>query len=392
MESRFGTGPIRMIGAALGFVLILSLSALACNLTSQDSEPTAVSGLQQPMQTRIISPQPNASFEVNEPITVQTTVNDPDGTGVTRVELIANNIAVDQKPSQNPQGDKELTVNLTWDSPSIPGQYTLVVRPYRGQVQGTPATVRIQVVEDNLAVATQTSSSGGTSGGSGTSPTAFAPTYDPRCRARIDVNRLNFRSSPTTETDENLIGYYLVGDEAPVLGRLADNSWYRTRAITNPSITGWIYGPFTTLLGNCSSVPIINPPSTQVPTQTPTLEPSVEPLPDIVALSPSGLSNLQAGFDGTATATYTFTVQNTGQVATGPFEVLISLSDGTQVSESIPGLQPGQALTFPDEGLRVTFQSPGQHRIFYEADVNLQVEETNEQNNLAFLDVNVQSQ
>ena len=55
-------------------------------------------------------------------------------------------------------------------------------------------------------------------------------------------------------------------------------------------------------------------------------------------------------------------------VATSNFQVIISLPNGNQVTESI---------------------SPGSHRIFYEADVNLVVEETNEENNVAFLDVNV---
>jgi hypothetical protein len=360
----------------------LVLAAMACNLTSENDEPTAVS-LAQPIRTRINSPANDASFQVRNPITVQAEVSDPDGTGVTRVELIANGIIVDQKPSQNPQGDKELIVNLTWDAPTTPGQFTLVVRPYRGQTQGTAATVRVQVVDSSLGP-TATTSSGGSSGA-----TAFAPTFDPTCRARIDVNRLNFRSSPDSSSSDNLIGYFLVGDEAPVVGRLGDNSWYRVRAIVNPNTIGWIYGPFTTLFGNCSSVPILDAPATAVPTATATLEPSEEPKADIVALSPSGLSNLQAGTDGTATATYTFTVQNTGSAATGSFQVIISLPNGNQITESIPSLDPGGIHNFPAGGLEVTFESPGAHRVFYEADTGLVVDETNEENNVAFLDVNV---
>ena len=364
-------------------LMMLSLTALACNLTSNDNQPTQVGPLRA-MTAQIISPSANTAFPVGQPITVQAKVTDPDGTGVTRVELRANNIVVDQKPSLNAAGDKDLTINLTWDAPSAPGNVVLSVIPYRGATRGTTANAQILVVDSNIAT-TQATVAGGSGG-----PTAVftvVPTYNPNCRARIDANRLNFRSSPEV-TEDNLLGYFVIGDEAPMLARLSDNSWYQVRAIVSTQ-TGWIAGSYTTLLGNCSSIPTTSF-TTPTPPPTPTLAPSQAPSkPNIVALQPSGLSSLPAGLDGTASATYTFTIQNTGGQATGAFVVVISLPDGNQVTENITNLTPGQSLSFPSGGLTVTFTSPGLHRITYAADAQFQVDESNEGDNLQFIDVQV---
>ena len=364
-------------------LIILTLTALACNLTSDNNQPTSVGPLRA-MTAQILSPSANTAFPIGQAVTVQAKVADPDGSGVTRIELRANNIVVDQKPSLNPAGDKDLTVNLTWNAPSAPGNVALSVIPYRGSTRGTTANVAILVVDTSIA--TTNATVGGGVGG----PTAVftvVPTYNPNCRARIDANRLNFRSSPEV-TEDNLLGYYVIGDEAPMLSRLSDNSWYEVRAIVS-SQTGWVFGSYTTLLGNCSSIPIKSF-TTPTPAPTATLAPSEAPSkPNIVALQPSGLTSLQAGFDGSASATYTFTIQNTGGQATGAFAVIISLPDGNQVTENITDLTPGQSLSFPAGGLTVTFTSPGSHRITYQADANGQVDESNEGDNLQFIDVQV---
>lgn len=366
----------------VSLIMLLAITALACNLTSDSNQPTAVGPLRA-MTAQIISPSANTAFTVGESITVQAKVTDPDGTGVTRIELRANNIVVDQKPSLNPAGDKDLTVNLTWDSPSAPGNVVLSVIPYRGSTRGTTANAQILIVDTSIA----TSASGVTTQPGATSFATIVPTYNPTCRARIDANRLNFRSAPEVN-DENLLGYYVIGDEAPMISRLGDNSWYEVRAIVSNQ-TGWVFGSYTTLLGNCSSIPVK---SFATPTLAPTatLAPSEAPSkPNIVALQPSGLTTLQAGNDGSASATYTFTIQNTGGQATGAFNVIISLPDGNQVTETINNLTPGQSQSFPAGGLTVTFTSPGSHRISYQADSGAQVDESNEGDNLQFIDVQV---
>lgn len=374
--------------AAATVIIVCAIAALACNLTSSGDDPTPISAARD-IETEILDPTSNTSFKVGEPVVVQARVSDPDGTGVTRVELLANNIVVDQKPSQNPTGDKELTVNLTWDAPIAPGNVTLLVRPFRGTVRATGATLPVTIVDNNLGGTNAPTLSGGstrlpTPVGGGT---AIAPTFNPVCRARIDVNRLNFRSSPTTEED-NIIGYYLLNDEARVLGRLGDNSWYRTRAIVS-NTEGWIYGPFTTLLGNCSGVPVLNAPATPTPTATPTLQSSAVPgRPDLVALTPSGLTALQLGQEGSVRASYNFTIQNIGATATTPFDIRIIVGEVSQTVQSIPALGPGQVYTYPQSGgFEITFSGPGTHRIIFVVDSNNSQNEVSEDNNTSFLDV-----
>jgi hypothetical protein len=359
---------------------MLTLTGLACNLTRESDEqtPAAISNL--PAVT-VLSPAANAAAPVGAPFTVQVSATDSGGSGVTKVELLANNIIVDQKPSQAPTGDREMTVNLTWNAPAVPGNILLVVRPWRGLTQGTPATLPVIVVDSSVAPTV-------TLGPAPGNFTAVAPTFNPVCRARVDAQGLRLRSTPDTTRTDNIIDDFDLGDEPPVLGRLADNSWYQVRALAGVNV-GWVSGAYVTLLGSCN-IPVISPPATPVPTPTNTLIPAAEPPPaDLVALNPSGLATVELGAENTATAIYVLVIRNGGGRESGPFKVQIVLPGGQQLIESVTTLAPGATVSVPVNNLTVTFNAPGPQRVLYQADFENVVTESDEGNNIAWLDVNV---
>lgn len=372
-------------GSVFGIMVMLLLAMLACNLTSDGDNTNATGGQSSSTNptVTILSPAANTSVPRSTAVTVQVRASDPNGSGITRVELLVNNIIVDQKPSISPTGDKELTVNLTWTASSVPGPYTLLVRPYRGFSQGQATTLQLTVTDS--AVAPTVVSTSVTPGSGGSVPTGV-PTTDPICRARVNVNGLRMRAQPDA-VNGSIITEFVINEAPVVLARLADSSWYQVQDTTSPQI-GWVSAAYVTLTGVCNNIPVLAAPSTPTSAPTATNQPQTQPA-DLVALSPSGLLQIQLDSTGTGTSVYNFLVRNDGGQDSGAFEVSISLPGNEQIMLSVPNLAPGAAVAVPSQGLNITFSSPGIHRISYQIDFTNRVTEINEGNNIAFLDVTV---
>lgn len=369
-------------------ILLLVLALLACNLTSNgDDEGDGGGGESQSdiPTVSILSPTPNTSVLRGTSVTVQVKAVDPKGSGVTRVELLVNNVRVDEKPSTSPLGDKELTLNLTWIASAVPGNYTLTIRPFRGNVQGKIESLPITIGSGGIAPTIPP-----TSGSGVTAPTGapiVVPTTDTVCRARVDIAGLRMRSSPDSTRTDNIITEFAVNETPAVLARLADNSWYQVRDTTSPDV-GWVYSAYVTLTGLCTNIPVISGPSTPIPPQIPTNLPASQPA-ELVALPLSGLTQIELGSDGTATAVYTMLIRNDGGQDSGAFDVLIVLPGGEQTTISVPSLAPRAVVPVPTNGLNVTFRSPGTQRVLYQIDSTNRIAEAKEDNNIAYLDVSV---
>lgn len=368
-------------------VILLVLASLACNLVQEEDDNTGGSSVNVGApQVSIIAPAANAQVAVRQPLTVQVRATDPQGSGITRVELLVNNVPnpIDQKPSQNPAGDQQMDVNLSW-TPQVTGNYTLFVRAYRGNVSSTPASLPI-VVQSNIQV-TATISLGSTPGGF----VPVAPTFNPVCRARVDSGGLRLRSEPNTNTSANIITNFQLGDEPPVIGRLADSTWYQVQDVRSAN-RGWVNAAYVTLLGNCNTTPVINAPATPQPTLTPTTQSQQAAPADIVALPISGLTLVQLQENGLRTEIYIITIQNIGGRETGAFKVQIVLPGGGERIHDVTNLASGASIRIPaNEGLAVDFISAGLQRIYVKADYQNVVQESNEGNNETFLDVNVEA-
>jgi uncharacterized protein YraI len=358
------------------FATLTFATMLACNLGVAPITPTPrVSPTSSVKPTvSILSPQNNTDVLIGQPIVVQARGSHPDG--VTRLELRANSQQVDSKVSQNPQGDLEFTANLNF-TPQIPGLLVLQVFAYHDNLASDPASVTVNVKTQQAQVTATIDINPGS--------TAFS-TSDPTCRARVEVNGLNFRQGPgQTFPPLQVLG---IGTIVNITGRLPDNSWWQGR-INNT--TGWMSKPFITLLGICTNIPVVQPPASPTPLATSTVPPTALQAtatpgkPDLIVTDLSGPVSIILDQNGTKTATYHITVQNVGTVSAGQFNVAVVLPDGTQrVLGAAPGLAPNQ---FAQAQTDVTFNAPGSARLTAIVDPDNSVDEANEGNNLKSLDV-----
>jgi hypothetical protein len=366
--------------ALLGLILLLGLTALACNFTSEEEESSVpVSQSNGQIVVNIISPVERSVFQIRDEVVVQAEVRDPGSGTISRVELFVDNAAQPVSRLVNPAGS---TVTFRWTLPPVTGDRTLRVRAYSSDDDWREDTVQIVVLSTVPGSGTATSSSG-------TGLTPIAPTYDPTCRAHVEVTALNMRNAPNVETG-NIITRLQSGDEPEVVGRLADSSWYQVQDVRSLN-RGWISsgsGQYVTLMGNCGNIPVVSPPTTPtpIPTQTPTAGLT---LPDLVAVQISGPTTVNLGENGRATASYVMVIRNAGQADSGTFRVRMVLPGGLEVFQEVSNLVPGQQIAIPDGGQTAEFTTPGMVQFFLSVDYLNSVRESDEGNNLQSITVQV---
>lgn len=367
----------RGFSAWLAAVLcVVVMVSVACNFGVTPATPTprvSPTSSVKPIIT-IQAPQNNADAVVNQAITVQASGSHPEG--VTRLELRANGQQVDSKVSQNPLGDQQFSAYLNY-TPTVEGTLTLEVLAWRGGLASDPASVTVNVKSQQAQVTNTVAA-----------PTAFQPqaTFDPRCRARVEVNGLNFRQGP----GQNYPPFQVLGLGSIVFitGRLADNTWWQGRI---GNTLGWMSASYITLLGVCSGVSVAAPPASPVPTVAitntvaTTVASPVPGKPDLIVFEITGPISIVLDANNTKTATYQIKVKNNGSVNTGAFNVGLVLPDGTlRDLGSVPALAPQQQAVFQTD---VTFTAPGSARLTAIVDSNNTIDESDETNNLKSLDL-----
>ncbi|MCZ7538514.1 MAG: SH3 domain-containing protein [Anaerolineae bacterium] len=260
----------------LFLLVLLSLIASACNLSSGDDDgkkATATSGTpvsEAGIPTVMIqAPDDGAHVLLGSDVLIYAVASD--AVGVTRVELIQGETVVAAQASPNlDTGDSEFQVLLRW-RPNAPGEQTLTIVPWRGDVRGTPATLML-VVREQSAALTLTP---------GATQAPFVPTNTPvgrTCRVQVAVGALNVRSGPGLVYP--VIDGVTIGQELPVIGRqLYPAPWWQ---IVYRGRVGWVSDYYVNELGECSGIGIALPPPTPTPllgTLPPTLPPTNTPLP-----------------------------------------------------------------------------------------------------------------
>jgi uncharacterized protein YgiM (DUF1202 family) len=372
------------IAVVVGICLIV-ICALAFVLISQNrdetTQPTAISGGTGPSVT-INQPTNGQVFTVGNTITVQAQATDQ-GSGVTRVELLVNNVVVDSQTSQNPLGEQTLAVLLDYNAAVPVDALTLTVRAYRGVTRGTDAAVTVRV-QDRSAATPGTlvpTTSGGNTGTSATPIPQIPPTFNPVCRARVDVASLNFRQGPGTTYA--ILGAFTLGNEIPVVGRLGDNSWWQ---VNFNNTRGWLSAAYTTLLGTCNNVPVTTPPASPTPTVTPT---QAGPAPaNLVVSTLTGTTNFVLT-GGEVAATYILRVKNVGGVNAGAFNVTITKPDGTVSDYTVASLSAGAEIEVPSNFTSAVFSTPGTYRLSVFVDSSGNITESSKDDNNKFLDITV---
>lgn len=367
---------------------LLMLAALACNLEIKDDGSGSSGQTPSPAQAArptvtIIAPQDNTTVVRGQNIEVQARATSAQG--VTRVELRANELVVDSQVPAEQSRPQSLDAVLDYKAEQT-GTVTLTVIAYSNNIAGQPAQRTVTVV-DPLEPGT-----GGSAGtGQTAAPVATQVPFNPLCRARVNTG-LNFRRGPGIEYD--VILTFNAGDEPPITGYAdrPDGRWWQ---VNWGGVIGWIKESYTTQLGNCAAVgpapvpasPTPVPSATPLPTAPGTTATPTQP--DLYLTRLEGATTLDLGIDGQARSTYLIDVTNSGGQTAGPFVLGILMPDGSVQNLDVPGLYPGQTLRVPNNGLEVTFVSPGVKRLLVTVDSTNTVAESNEGNNQAYIDISI---
>lgn len=375
--------------------LILALSLAACNLGSGTPEPLPTTPTSPPdtsskPQVTIASPQPNAEYTLNDQILVSVTATDR--VGVTRVQLFANGALVKTLSSRAPEGDLTLSGVLDYQ-PRAVGEVRMQVLAFRGTVGSDPAEITVRVVDRQqpaTAVATQNVPSG---------PVIPSIPNDGVCRAMTTAG-LNMRRAPVTNTN-NVIRVLSQYTLAPIVGRLPDNSWWKIIVGTD---VGWVSAQFTTISGNCLSVPVEQPltptaapsatftntpPVTATPTATATRTNTPIPgRPDLIVSSISGQQDVRIPSEAVSvTQRYSIVVTNAGLGPSGQFSVTLRIGSEVMDLGAVSDLANGESFVLEKD---VTFSAPGTYELRVDVDPENEVLELSEVNNRGDLTVTVQ--
>lgn len=376
--------------------LLLLFAVTACNLsTSRNTQNNNNNTVPTPPLSNrptvtINSPANGAEFVVDQQVLVSVTASD--SVGVSRVQLLANGQIVKTISSESATGDRTMSALLDY-MPRTEGPVTLQVIAYRLATASEPAQVQINVRRSQTqVVATQPPA-----------PVNNVPVInpnDPTCRVLVNVG-LNLRGGPSTSYP--VLRVLSAGLQAPIVGRLADNSWWQVRVDAQ---IGWVSGDFVTVYGICTAVPVISAPPTATPT-APTATPTVPPTntltltppvptatptsgpPDLIVSNITGPTTLSLGpGNSPVSASFTVTITNSGAGPTGQFANLISVSPGDTRTPlgTVPNLNPGESIVLT---VSLTFSATGTYTLQATADSDAQVTELSEVNNTGQLTVTI---
>ncbi|GIV81785.1 MAG: hypothetical protein KatS3mg051_1139 [Anaerolineae bacterium] len=265
-------------------VVLMWLAISACTLTTEEKakQPETGTPVAGELPTVVIqAPEDGAQVALNSDVLIYALASD--SVGVTRVELLVDDAVVAAQASPALEtGETMFQVLLRW-RPNTPGEKTLTVVPWRGDVRGVPATLTLVVRE----VVTPTATIPGASpvpptatipGATPPPPFLTQPPQDRRCRVQVTVGALNVRSGPGLVYP--VIDAATIGEELLVTGRqLYPSAWWQV--FYNGHI-GWVSGDYVLVLGDCAGIGIALPPPTPIllpGTVAPTVPPTNTPLP-----------------------------------------------------------------------------------------------------------------
>lgn len=236
-------------GMRLGFIMLLLIGGLACNLTQADppeevglfgTAPAGGDASGAPPTIQIVAPVSGQQVTVGDSVEIQVVATDP--RGVERVQLRQGSLNVSVKGF--PEGTSNGEALLRW-LPDRPGRYELSAIAYRGILFSEPATITLEVVRRGDPL----------SNPAGGQPQAVNPASGD-CVGRLLINNLRMRSGPST-TSENR-GNFNLNEQVTVVGQNAAASWIRVRRLDNSEHWASNSPEWIELTGSgCTSLPTV---------------------------------------------------------------------------------------------------------------------------------------
>ena len=172
-------------------------------------------------------------------------------------------------------------------------------------------------------------------------------------------NSANVRSGPGT--NYGILGKLKAGDTEQVIGVSPDNQWL---VINFANQQGWVSASIVDVVGNLSSVPVINPPPTPTPMPTSTAPPQIDLIGLNYVINPAQPKSGQP-------FTVSIVIRNQGGADAGQFAVAASFLPGNvYAAQVVNGLPAGQSTTV---NLTATVSGPGTYTVQVVLDLNKQL-------------------
>ena len=385
--------------------LLIVLLTGACNISTERPQATPLppalgtASASRPLIT-ISAPANGSEVVVGTDILIKGQASDAQG--VTRVQLIANDRIVRTVSAESPSGQRSMEVTLDY-RPVVTGTLNLEVVAWRGSVPGDPASVSVTVRANRSQLL---------------STAVVLPEVpvidpnDPTCRVLTNV-ALNVRVNAGTGFSR--ITTLPDGSQAPVIGRLEDRSWWQVSL--RDGTAGWVarHDPdnsaeqFISIYGDCTLIPALAPPQPTAVSGEVTPAPAVATAapvdsggsddsgntseegtggPDLIVASLRGPDSLTlARGSSRVDGNYELTISNQGTASSGQFSVKLSgVPDAGAIDQVVSGLGPGESISFSHS---LSFSDPEQVILVATVDSDGEIEESDETNNSARLDVTI---
>ncbi len=265
-------------------IVALSLGAMACNLSGAPAEPAGQAQPDGPdaPSVDIRVPVNGMSFAEGSNVIIQVVGTDS-GTGVSRIDLLIDDVEVSSSEAPTASGQSAYMVNFEWPAQGVGAHSISAVALRADGTSSTPAIISINVVQAQptdvpTPLPTATPEVQPTEEPE-EEPTAAAPraTATPTGPRAETTSGVNVRNGPGT--GYAVIGSLLAGTELEMTGRNADNSWFR---VPYYNAEGWIFGGLLSVSGDVNTLPVINvppppPTATPLPTAVPATAAPVAP-------------------------------------------------------------------------------------------------------------------
>ncbi|MBN2469734.1 MAG: SH3 domain-containing protein [Anaerolineae bacterium] len=277
-------------------IVVLSVAALACNLSGTPADPAEEAqpqGANAPV-VDIRVPINGMSFAEGSNVIVQVVGTDS-GSGVSRIELLIDDVVVSSSEAPTASGQSAYMVNFEWPAQGVGAHSISAVAMRQDGTASTPEMISINVVQAQptevptpLPTATPEVQPTEEPEEEPTEEPEERPTATPSGPQAETSAGVNVRSGPGTGYD--VIGSLLAGTDLEVTGRNADNSWFR---VPYYNAEGWVFGGLLNVSGDVNTLPVINvppppPTATPIPTAVPVTAAPSTPTYRFWSTNPSG--------------------------------------------------------------------------------------------------------
>jgi hypothetical protein len=233
-------------------VVALAIFALACNLSGSGDESL-------PMAS-ILAPASGSTVAINSDVTVQISASDAEGAGITRIDLLVDDVVVDSYDS--PAAQNDIAVNLNF-VPTEEKAITVAVVAFREDgTSSLPATVALSVV--GVSVEAPVEDSSDTTDDATEEPTTEESDADEGGDESASVPMVEARANTTVAIRQ------APGPGCPIIGEVPEDEviellqktddpteyWYQTNYL-GENILGWVYHDLFTLLGDDGILPLV---------------------------------------------------------------------------------------------------------------------------------------